>query len=141
MKIGKLERKLNAALNCKGGEAFEDDSSKYEDDIHVYDFDNGIQERGGYMRMNLFDLLRWHVPRYENRYEILSRLVKFNKVMFSDYEEHVGKDDYDVTEAGGTNTPIAFHSQILLALLICNLYHDYPVTCIVMVSGFMIFFT
>ena len=129
----KAYKKLNNALHHKGDNAFQKQAKRYKDDVDVYDEDNGIQDRGGYMRMSLFDLLRWHIPDYQERFELLARLVEYNLWGFVYHQENVGKSGFDINAEGGTNTPIAFHSQILLAILICNIYLEYGFSGIIMV--------
>lgn len=134
-KEAKYNNALFQTLNCDSTlSAFKSDIKGYDDELCIYDEDNGLYDRGGFMKMLPSDMLRFHVPNFKQRLQLTKELIDYNDWGFSAFSSNgIGKRGYIEDREGGTNIPIAFNCQILLSIIIINLYHDWKLQGIQMV--------
>ena len=109
--------------NDKENECWKSLYSDYENIFKYYDMDDGLQLRGGYMRLTPMQLLKFHIPSFKDRLFVIKKIVEYNSNGFMGHTTS-GKCMKESVD-GGTNTPIAIQSQLMLAILICNLFHEY----------------
>ena len=107
----------------KENECWKSRYSDYETIFKYYDMDDGLQLRGGYMRLTPMQLLKFHIPDFKDRLNVIKKIVEYNANGFMGHTTS-GKCIKESVD-GGTNTPIAIQSQLMLAILICNLFHEY----------------
>ena len=98
--------------------------TEYESIFKYYDMDDGLLRRGGFMRTSPMKLLKFHVPNFKFRFKIIKKIIEYN---LWGYMGHTTKNNKSIPDSveGGTNTPISIQCQIMLAILLCNLFHEY----------------